>query len=144
MRRAKDCNGDRLFTINDFLTAQQIASFFSRQAKSAVQAVTDEDIIEEDDMDECSARQEEALDGIRLLVRKDIDLYHPIVYDTYNICDLVSSDKLSRSLSVSVLREICVHFDLDVDSIKVKRKKPYADKLHELVQSCSCRGNEGN
>lgn len=142
MRKARDSNGDRIFTVDEFLTAQQISSFFSRQAKSVAAAVSEEDVLEED-LDECSAREDEAFEGIVSAVMKDVDLHHPIVYDTYNICELVSTGKLSKTLSVSVLQDICTDFDLDVESVRGKRKlkKPYADKLLELVKSCSCSGN---
>ena len=146
MRRAKDCNSRRLFSVDEFLTTQQIASFFSRQAKNiaGVEAGTDrdEEDFEDDDMNACSAREEEAFDEIRSLAMKEIDLYHPIVYDTYDVCNLVSAGILSKNLSVSVLEDMCAYFDLqiDTDKSKMKLKKPYADKLIELVKSCSCGG----
>ena len=48
MRKAKDVNGERLFDNTEFLTAQQVASFFSRLA---AKKTTDEDT-EDDDEDE--------------------------------------------------------------------------------------------
>ncbi|CAH3139401.1 unnamed protein product [Pocillopora meandrina] len=48
MRKAKDVNGERLFDSTKFLTAQQVASFFSRLAEKKT---TDEDT-EDDDEDE--------------------------------------------------------------------------------------------
>lgn len=44
MRIAKDSNGNRLFSSSEFLTGQQIQSFFSRMAsKRSVDIVTEED-----------------------------------------------------------------------------------------------------
>ena len=48
MRKAKDVNGERFFDSTEFLTAQQVASFFSRLA---AKKTTDEDT-EDDDEDE--------------------------------------------------------------------------------------------
>ena len=40
MRRAKGPNGERMFTVSEFLTAQQVASFFSRMAAKVRQQTT--------------------------------------------------------------------------------------------------------
>ena len=52
MRKAKDVNGERLFESTEFLTAQQVASFFPRLA---AKKTTDEDT-EDDDEDEDPAQ----------------------------------------------------------------------------------------
>ena len=57
---------------------------------------------------------------------------HPIIYDSYNVCELVINTKLS-SLSVSMLRNICEAFGLDTSEITIKRKKPFVDMLSNLV-----------
>ena len=67
-----------------------------------------------------------------------VQLEHPIVYDTYNVCSMVILNKLSKQLSVSVLRTMCEYFDLPVNQIKVHRKEPYVTLIKELVQFCSC------
>lgn len=134
MRIAKDPNGNRLFSSSEFLTEQQIQSFFSRMAsKRSVDIVT-----EEDEEDENCARQEVALRKMRQDVVNLVGLQHPIMYDTNNICELASSSKLTATFSVSVLRDICLSLDIDVSGITVKRKKPYVDKLQDLVKSCTC------
>ena len=49
MRKAKDINGERLFDSIDFLTAQQVASFYSRLvAKKTTDEDTEDDDKEED------------------------------------------------------------------------------------------------
>ena len=134
MRIAKDSNGNRLFSCSEFLTGQQIQSFFSRMAsKRSVDIVT-----EEDEEEENCARQEVALSEIRQDVVNVVGLQHPIIYDTNNICELASSSKLTATFSVSVLRDICLSLDIDVSGITVRRKKPYVDKLQDLVKSCTC------
>ena len=134
MRIAKDPNDNRLFSSSEFLTEQQIQSFFSRMAsKRSVDIVT-----EEDEENENCARQEVALSKMRQDVVNLVGLQHPIMYDTNNICELASSSKLTATFSVSFLRDICLSLDIDVSGITVKRKKPYVDKLQDLVKSCTC------
>ena len=135
MRAAKDCSGKRLFSINEFLTFQQIQSFFSRvAAKRNVDIVT-----EEEEEEELSAHQEEVLSEMRSDVSTQVALYHPVMYDTYNICDLAaSSGKLKAIFSVSVLRDISLSLGVEVSPITVRRKQPYIDKLLEVVRSCTC------
>ena len=68
---------------------------------------------------------------------REVSLEHPIVYDCYNICDLISSFKLS-SFSVQMLKEFCNFFEIDTSRVKVKRKKPYLDLLVAFGKDCSC------
>ena len=134
MPMAKDPKGNRLFSRSEFLTGQQIQSFFSRMAsKRSVDIVT-----EEDQEDENCAHQEVAVSEMRQDVVNLVGLQHPIMYDTNNICELASSSKLTATFSVSVLRDICLSLDIDVSGITVRRKKPYVDKLQDLVKSCTC------
>ena len=63
MRRTRGSNGERLFTASEFLTAQQVASFFSRMAAKIKQQTTpeetlsDQDILAmEDEQNFCSAK----------------------------------------------------------------------------------------
>lgn len=134
MRSSKDSSGNRLFSRSEFLTGQQVQSFFSRLAsKRSVDIVT-----EEDEEEEICARHEEALSEMRNDVSSLVALHHPITYDTFNICELASRGKLASTFSVSVLRDICLSLDIDVSCVTVRLKKPYIDKLQELVKSCSC------
>lgn len=135
MQIAKDSSGNRLFSSSEFLTGQQIQSFFSRMAsKRSVDIVNEE----EDEEEENCAHQEVALSEMRQDVVSLVGLQHPIMYDTNNICELASSSKLTATFSVSVLRDICLSLDIDVSGISVRRKKPYVDKLQDLVKSCTC------
>lgn len=134
MRTAKDSNGNRLFKFSEFLTTQQIRSFFSRlAAKRSVDVVT-----EEDEEEEICARHEEALSEMRRDVSNLVALQHPIMHDTYNICELASSGKLAATFRVTVLRDICIFLGIDVSDVTITRKKPYIDKLQEVVKSCTC------
>ena len=113
MRRAKDADGNRLFpSSKDFLTSQQIASFFSRLASKNKGALTaepelDEEAGEDDDDDNdngdedenaYSARQEKTMEDMRILATKEIGFSHPIMYDTYNICELLTNGQWRRQI----------------------------------------------
>ena len=143
MRTAKDSNGERLFDSTEFLTSQQVASFFSRLAskrslKDFAEAQSDED--EQQNEADQAVRQESQLQVLRNKVMSDssIQHVHPIVYDAHNICELVKNLKLSI-FSVKMLQDICSSFGLDVSKITVKRKKPYIDLLTNLVMGCKCQ-----
>ena len=130
---ARDSEGNRLFTSAEFLTSQQVASFFSRfAAERRLPDVTSGDE-EEDD-----AETESALQVLSNAVMRQVSLEHPIVYDCYNICDLISSSKLS-SFSIQMLKEFCNFFEIDTSDVKVRRKKPYLDLLVAFGKDCPCQ-----
>ncbi len=68
---------------------------------------------------------------------KECQLTHPIVYDSYNLCNLVAKNSL-KEFSVSLLRVICEHFHIDVSAITAHLKAPYIALINDMVQSCSC------
>ena len=136
MRTAKDNNGERLFGYCDFLTSQQISSYFSRlAAKRNVQ------LDQLDSEDEAPEEDFQHVLGDRVLSEVIIQHSHPIIYDSYNICELVLNSKLN-SFSVSMLRSICEAFGLDTSEITVKRKKTFVELLSKLVQGCNCNASK--
>ena len=145
MRTAKDSNGKRLFDSPEFLTSQQVASFFSRLAskrslKDFAEAESDKDK-QQNEADQAT-RQESQLQVLRNKVMLDISIQHvhPIVYNAHNIRELVKNLKLS-TFSIKMLQDICSSFGLDVSKITIKRKKPYIDLLTNLVMGCKCQMN---
>jgi len=132
MRRARNIDGSSMFQSNDYLTPLQITSFFSRQSskksKSAAQA--------DDNIDDCAA-EEIAIEEMRNKVMSEIGITHPITYDTYNICDIVSSGHISK-FSIRMLQVICSHFEIDTSKIKTTRKKGYLELITNLAKSCTC------
>ena len=122
MRKAKDVNGERLFESTEFLTAQQFASFFSRLA---AKKTTDEDTEDDDEDEDHTAHLQRGnhLQEMRdnIVTSMSIQNAHPIVYDSFNICELVQKSKLA-SFSIALLRKICSSFGLDISNIKIKRK----------------------
>jgi len=136
MRTAKDSNGERLFGYDDFLSSQQVSSYFSRlAAKRSVE------VDQPDSDEETPGENIQQVLRDKVLSEVSIQHAHPIIYDSYNICELVLNSKLS-SFSVSMLRSICEAFGLETSEITVRRKKPFMDLLSSLVQGCSCNANK--
>lgn len=130
MRRARAIDGERLFLVEEFLSPQQISSFFSRMAaKVRQQPVTDHDVLAvEEQVNFCLARDS---------VLSSLQICHPIVVDQYDICALVKS-KAVKKLKVALLQVFCESLELQVPSPQVRRKAPYVALLQKLVSSCSC------
>ena len=132
MKIARDVDGQRLFSHEEVLSSTQIQSFFSKWAKcknSESQSVSDKDYE--------AAENEEALAALRNEVLEHIQPKHPVMYDGYNLCDLVTSQKLSK-LKISTLSEICRSFKLEVPAHQAKRKAPFVGALTTMVSECSC------
>ena len=91
----------------DFLTSQQISSYSSRlAAKRSVE------VDQPNSEDETAGEDPQNVLRDKGLSEVSIQYSHPIIYDSYNICELVINTKLS-SLSVSMLRNIGEAFGLD-------------------------------
>ena len=131
MLYAKDATGDRLFSSDEFLTATQIAGFFSRLASKKTLENDDQEGVE-------VAAHEACLERIVNEAASEIAPKHPMVYDAYNLCEMVSQKKLNE-FSITVLKDICTSFDIDTAGITVRRKKPYIDKIQSLCQECACQ-----
>ncbi|KAL9977231.1 hypothetical protein ACROYT_G014612 [Oculina patagonica] len=141
MRYARKENGQRLFQVDEFLTAQQIQGYFSRTAAKLKHA-TSQSAHVTDDNDLLAAQEEEAFSSARASILDQCQLVHPIVYDTLNICSLYTSNKLTK-LSVAQLRSICDFYNMDIEAQSSKRKAPYISFISDLVGSCSCTRRKG-
>ncbi|KAK2564634.1 hypothetical protein P5673_012106 [Acropora cervicornis] len=137
MRKARRPEGTLLFQAEDYLSSKQIASFFSRLSKKSVLNAPDILSEEEEDgnIDEAAAENDYQL--MREEAFGSISIQHPIMYDTFNICEMASALTLSK-FSISMLQEICEQYELDTSGIRVKRKKPYIEVLTDFVKLCSC------
>jgi len=122
--------------VDEFLTAGQIQSFFSRTAARLRQAVAPEDDDKETDDNSRAAEEEETFSDAHNTILLQCTSVHPIVYDSWNLCAMSSSNKLSK-LMVSQLRQNCSHFNME-DEPSGHRKKPYLDFILNLVGACSC------
>ena len=117
-----------------FFCAFALKSYFSRAAAKLRQSESC------DDADECDVQaveEEDAYSFVRTHIIQECQLVHPIMYDTYNLCEMCEQRKLTK-LSVSMLRLICCYFDLKCESVSLKRKAPYVKLIEDLVKSCSC------
>ena len=133
MMHAKDINGTRMFHSDDFLTANQIGGFFSRLASK--KTLPDEEA-EIEVME--AAKYEADIDTMISQVVDDLTPRHPIVFDSFNLSGLSSKGKLN-TLAIPLLREMCCHCGFAVDDIKVRRRKPYIEKLKTLSDKCTCK-----
>lgn len=107
MASAKDASGNNLFTSDDFLSASQIARFFSHLSVKKTLYEEVEEMAEDD-----------------------------FQSDVYNLCDMVAR---SKNFSVSVLKGICLFYNIDVTDITVHRKQPYMNTIRSLCLSCVCQ-----
>lgn len=110
MRHAKDQEGKRRFTVGEFITSQQIQSYFSRKKNRQ------------------AAEEEAAFHFYQETVFEECQLVHPIIYDIYNVCQLVSNGKLNK-LSIPILHIVCEFFHMDVEKVSIRRKLPYTTYL---------------
>ena len=81
MMHARGNDGERLFSSYEFLTSQQISSFFSHLATK--KSLLDKDDTEEND-DE-AAEFESSLEDLTNQVGREVSLQHPIVFDCHNV-----------------------------------------------------------
>ena len=132
MMHAKDINGTT--HSDDFLTANQIGGFFSRLASK--KTLPDEEA-EIEVME--AARYKADIDTMITQVVDDLTPRHPIVFDSFNLCKLSSSKGKLNTLAIPPLREMCCHFGIAVDDIKVRCRKLYIEKLKTLRDKCTCK-----
>ena len=131
MRRSVGSDGKRLFNVSEFLTPQQVTSFFSRLAAKSREKINprDEDLrAHEEEMNYAAARCD---------ILSKLHLEHPIVYDQYNICTMAKNGTL-KTLKLGLLQLLCESFELETPAVKLRKKTPYLTLLENLVSSCSC------
>ena len=129
MRRARGKDGERLFGVLEFVTPQQVSSFFSRLAAKLRQQqveVTPQDILAAE----------------RANVLSTLHVRHPIVVDHYDVCSFVGNKTEFKKTKVGMLQYFCQSLELEVPVPAVKRKAPYLALLEELVDSCPFRAKK--
>ena len=140
MQDAKDSKGLPLFLLEEWKTARQITSFFSRlsalQKRKGAHPVTieEEENLNDDDFSSWEGRSSEQ--NLRHDVYEAVDLQHPLSFENRNICAMAKGKKL-KNLKVVELKNICARYALTVVG-NPQRKNPYIDAIEELVRSCSC------
>ena len=137
MRRARGKDGERLFGVLEFLTPQQVSSFFSRLAAKLRQQqveVTPQDII--------AVEEQSNFSLARANVLSTLHVRHPIVVDHYDVCSLVRNKTEFKKTKVGMLQYFCQSLELGVPVPAVRRKAPYLALLEELADSCPCRATK--
>ena len=128
MMTAKDASSNRKFSSSEFLTVQQITSFFSRLASKRILAGHLAIQVAADDEDGEAEVNEAAFQELPT---------HPICYDSFNLCHLMSKSKQS-TLAVKLLKEICDHYGISTEHITSRRKVPYIERLEGFLKQCDC------
>ena len=132
MRRAQGPDGGRLFVVSEFLSPQQITSYFSRRAaKDRLGAPIDDNDIDAYE-EECNFA------AARMTAVQTIVLEHPITYDHYDICSMVRDESLKK-LKLLMLQNVCRSLELNVPKKDVRSKDLYMNLLKEAVGRCSCQ-----
>lgn len=131
MRLARKADGSRLFSGDEFLSAQQIQSFFSRMASKTRNAA------ETSDADIRAAQLEQEFSDVSLDILHDVQLQHPIAYDNLNLCDMHKRGSM-KTLSIAMLKTVREYFGVSTEGFHTRRKAEYLSALSELVQGCGC------
>ena len=102
MMSAMDSQGKRMFSSEEFLTAPQVAGFFSRVA--AKKSLFGNDDLEEEIE---GATQETTIEELTDEVSCELLPGHPIMWDKYNLCEMTSGGKLNTTkLSIAKPRHL--------------------------------------
>ena len=122
MKIVKDDAGHLLFTPQEWRTAQQINSFFSRLSavqrqtqmeKDTSEYATSQEFTEKDPNLEV-LENETVLENLRIAINLQVTApQHPIVVRNRNLCELSKAKKLDV-LKVTELREMCESLQLEV------------------------------
>lgn len=110
LRNARAESGKRRFSIDEFLTPQQIKSYFSRKAAKIKQVVADEEATE------LAQKDHQTYSSARETIIRECQIEHPIMCDTHDVCKLYSEGKLTK-LNVALLRHFCIFFNVDGDGL---------------------------
>ena len=137
MRKCRNENNERRFTREEWLTSNQIKSFFSRLAaarkkRREMGAEDERDPVE--DVDDSEVAFEERVCQINDIVDQ-IGIQHPIIYDIYDLCEYYKNEKL-RLFNISMLKTICGHFEIPFRSRD--RKPDLILKVGEMISECQC------
>ena len=95
MALVKDMGGVRRFKPDEVLSAQQITGFFGRLAAKKKQVLCTV-LTSEGDGGDVAAKMERYQSDMCTKVLQKSSLKHPVVSGTFNVCDLIRSDKLKR------------------------------------------------
>ena len=89
MRYARNQQGVKLVTVDEFWTAQQIQSYFLRRAPKLRHSHSDDSESEQDEDVILAAEEELAHQNVRTVVLDEVALRHPVVFDVFNVTCMV-------------------------------------------------------
>ena len=140
MRRARGQDGKRLFAVNDFLTAQQISSYFSRMAakrKNVTEAEVDTEVRENLIRDVTAEITEKLVaEEQQQPVSEDESRGCCYSYRRVNLCRM-SRDELRAKLTLPNLKSICLKYGIQGVS-RNRKKEPYVDALFSFIEARPC------
>ena len=113
MRKARLTSGEPMFKVDEYLTSQQIASFFWRET---AKKKSTQDVETETQKDQQAVERETSLQDLQNDVTDSISICHPIMHGDYNLCNYASNKKLDK-LSILLLQDICTSLQLDIFNI---------------------------
>ncbi|KAL9966751.1 hypothetical protein ACROYT_G024870 [Oculina patagonica] len=141
MRIARDGDGKLRFAPEEWRTAKQISSYFSRlaaaqrQNKAPTALIEEAENIDENDLEAWEA--EKHLQELQTAVYEEVDLRHPIEYKGQDICGLVKRGMLKSKFKIAQLKELCDLYGIEIDG-SIARKDSYVRPIEHLVKTCSC------
>ena len=135
MRNAKNESNERLFTRTEWMTKTQVQGFFSRLAAKhrKDQGAIDLSANQEEDV-QCLQENSDRHDLLDM-VNGEINVSHPICYDTYDLCERYQSNTL-KEFNVAMLKAICNYLEIPVKSRD--KKQVLIDKLEDMISECEC------
>ena len=135
MKTLRGKDGQSTFKPEEWRTAQQISSLFSRQTEVQRHRGVDAEEIPEEDIE--ATESEVALGTLGSLVMEDLcKSSHPIIVGVSNICELVKTNKLG-SLKLAFLKETCEKLHLMMTG-PLSRKKTFIEAIEAFSESCTC------
>ena len=140
MRRVRGQDGERLFAVDDFLTAQQITSYFSRMTakrKNVTEAEVDTEERE-------NLIRDVTAEITERLVAEEEEQPVPEVesrgccysYRRVNLCRM-SRDELRARLTLSNLKSVCLKYGIQGVSGN-RKKEPYVNALFSFIEARPC------
>ena len=118
----------------------QIAGFFSRLSAKETYSVEQSSEDEEPERNELIT--EKAIEETSNEVTKALALQHPIMYETYNICEIVGQNRLA-TFSIRTLQNICAALELDVASMTTTRQ-PCMEIIEGVLARCGCETSKAD
>ena len=139
MRRARGQDGTRLFAVDEFLTPQQISSYFSRMAakRKNVSEADEETEDREKLVQEVTAEITDRLATTTEAARKSALTLEKCcyTYKRYKLC-CMGRDDLHAKLTLSNLKSICLKYG--IRDVSGRKKDAYVNAVISLMKSTPC------